>query len=267
MQLDSDASARPRGNESADASKAAARPATPPPEKCAADAMTPWAEAHTLCSSTYLDDDVLADILASGCSRMAVWPAGSPDSVCGILVVKRLLALGPEPGSLLNPKLARQLLHPPVVVSEDTPLLTLFAAFQSARAHLAVVLPTERAARRARRLLASGDPWPTELKISGTVSVEDVFEELVHEGGDDDEDAALRVATQLANNAEVRARLRQLRSLGTKRLHEALLSVNHADDATDMAAVRTGSGAPVTPQRTPLGRGLRKAAAVKVSLC
>jgi len=34
-----------------------------------------------------------------------------------------------------------------------------------------------------------------------------------------------------------------------------------------MAAVRTGSGAPVTPQRTPLGRGLRKAAAVKVSLC
>ena len=65
--------------------------------------MTPWAAAHTLCSSTYLDDDVLADILASGCSRMAVWPAGSPDSVCGILVVKRLLALGPEPGALLNP--------------------------------------------------------------------------------------------------------------------------------------------------------------------
>jgi len=48
----------------------------------------------------------------------------------------------------------------------------------------------------------------------------------VHEGGDDDEDAALRVATQLANDAAVRARLRRLRSLGTKRLHEALLSVN-----------------------------------------
>jgi len=63
--------------------------------------------------------------------------------------------------------------------------------------------------------------------------------------------------------SQVRARLRRLRTLGTKQRHEAVLSVNHADDATDLAPVRTGSGAPVTPLRTPLGRAFRKAAAVK----
>jgi len=259
MQLDTDSSTRPR-----DASKANAN-ANPPPEpreKSAGDAMTTWEDAFTLSSSTYLDDEVLADVLVSGCSRVPVWAPGSPDSCCGVLLVKRLLLLGPEPGSLLNPKLARQLLHPPVIVSEATPLLTLFAIFQSARAHLAIVLPSDEAAAAARRLVAEGAPWPAELKISGTVSIEDVFEELVHEGADDEE-GSLRAATQLATHAEVRARLRRLRTLGTKQRHEAVLSVNHADDATDLAPVRTGSGAPVTPLRTPLGRAFRKAAAVK----
>ena len=60
-------------------------------------------------------------------ARVAVlmYPVGIP--------LMYLLLLGPEPGSLLNPKLARQLLQPPVIVSEATPLLTLFAIFQSAR--------------------------------------------------------------------------------------------------------------------------------------
>ena len=273
MQLDTMSSTRrPRGEQSPAASKAASEaspertggrgPAPPhgalePREKSAGDAMTAWEDAFTLCSATVLDDEVLAAVLVSGCSRVPVFPSGSPDSVCGVLVVKRLLLVDPserKPLSEIAP------LHPPVIVSEATPLLTLFAVFQSARSHLAIVLPSDEAADTARRLVARGAPWPAELKVSGTVSVEDVFEELVHEGADDEEES-LRAATQLATHAEARARLRRLRTLGTKKQHDALLRATHADD--DLAAVRTGSGAPVTPLRTPLGRGLRKAAAVK----
>jgi CBS domain containing-hemolysin-like protein len=168
--------------------------------------MTTWDEAFTLCSSTQLDDKVLADILASGCSRVPVWDPGHPDSVCGVLVVKRLLLLGKEPGSLqMNPDLKRQLLARPVIVSEATPLLTLFAALQSARAHLAIVLPSDEDAAAARRLVAAGKTWPDEaqLRISGTLSIEDVFEELVLEGGADDEEA-LRADTRLASCVRVR---------------------------------------------------------------
>ena len=65
------------------------------------------------------------------------------------------------------------------------------------------MLPSDEAAAAARRLVAEGAPWPAELKISGTVSIEDIFEELVHEGADDEE-GSLRAATQLATQAEVR---------------------------------------------------------------
>ena len=65
---------------------------------------------------------MLAKILASGCSRVPVWEPGSPESVCGILVVKRLLLerekRGSELGSLQMDRTLRRKLHPPVIASK-----------------------------------------------------------------------------------------------------------------------------------------------------
>ena len=210
-------------------------------EKSAGGAMTKWQDAFTLSRSAVLNDEVLADVLVSGCSRIPVWH-GNPDSVCGILVVKRLLLVDPA-----ERKAVSEIgLHPPVIVSESTPLLTLFALFQSAHAHLALVLPSDDEADAARRLVAEGAKWPAELKVSGTISIDDIFEELVLEDIADEEES-ISASKQLATQAEVRSRLRRLHTLGTKRLHERSLDI----------------GEPVAPRRTPLGPGFRKAAAAK----
>ena len=63
------------------------------------------------------------------------------------------------------------------------------------------MLPSDGDAAAARLLVAARETWPVHLRISGTVSIEDVFEELVLEGPGDD---LLRPATQLATRAEAR---------------------------------------------------------------
>ena len=222
--------------------------------KTARDAMMPWGNAFTLSQSVVLDEEMLADVLVSGCSRIPVWK-GNPNTVCGVLVVKRLILVDPKE----RMPLSDVGLHAPIIVSETTPLLTLFAVFQSARSHLAIVLPSDEEAGVARRLVAEGSEWPPELKCSGVVSIQDVFEELVQEDLRYEE-SDLKAAQVLANDSSVRARLQRLQAIGHKRLRDAVgepsdrKELPDANADTDSSSVRLSS--------TPLGRALGKATSV-----
>jgi len=154
---------------------------------------------------TVLDDDCLADILASGYSRIPVYD-GHPHNIRGLLLVKNLICIN---GS--DRRTLRQLaLRHPLPVSPKTPLLDLLNLFQTGRSHLALVCNDPEKVKKAYQ---KGNLIPPNVHMAGIITIEDVTESLIQEPIRDETDKHDSVAVQLAKQKKRKDRILKLKHL------------------------------------------------------
>jgi putative hemolysin len=127
--------------------------------------MTARVDIQALGLST-AGEGLIATAMASGFSRLPVY-AGELDHVRGILLLKDLLRFRAR-GEDLTPKAVEELLQPAYFVPPGKPAGELLRAFQSKRAHLAIIL----------------DEYGT---VQGLVTMQDVLEALFQPVGREDE--------------------------------------------------------------------------------
>ncbi|KAJ3993822.1 DUF21-domain-containing protein [Lentinula boryana] len=123
--------------------------------------MTPMKDVVQLSADAILDQDTLATILASGCSRIPVYDPNVPSAYIGLLLVKKLL----QYDHLLTLPVRN---FPLSVLPEAHPSINCFQAldyFQTGRAHLLLISQTPGIAGGA----------------IGIVTLEDIIEEIIAE--------------------------------------------------------------------------------------
>ncbi|KAJ3751376.1 hypothetical protein DFH05DRAFT_1519565 [Lentinula detonsa] len=123
--------------------------------------MTPMKDVVQLSADAILDQDTLATILASGCSRIPVYDPSVPSAYIGLLLVKKLL----QYDHLLTLPVRN---FPLSVLPEAHPSISCFQAldyFQTGRAHLLLISQTPGIAGGA----------------IGIVTLEDIIEEIIAE--------------------------------------------------------------------------------------
>ncbi|PVF97550.1 DUF21-domain-containing protein [Serendipita vermifera] len=157
-------------------------------EKSAAEIMTPWKDVVTISSDTVVDRKVFDTLLSSGYSRFPVTDANKPNSVLGLLLIKKLLKYDPSTNKTVS-----QL--PLSILPEAKPTINCFQAldyFQTGRSHLL--------------LLTENPGKPSNQHPAGVVTLEDVIEEIIGEEIIDETDRYVsnmskRVADRKSNAA------------------------------------------------------------------
>ncbi|MBP1464853.1 HlyC/CorC family transporter [Candidatus Chloroploca sp. M-50] len=128
--------------------------------------MTPRRDVEMVEADALLGD-VLDELLESGYSRFPVYEE-TPDQVVGLVHVRDLLMLYRRKGEASQ---VREVIAPPLYVSENSLASILLATFRKNRRHMAVVV--------------------SELGgIEGVVTLEDVLEEIVGEIDDEFDEAS-----------------------------------------------------------------------------
>lgn len=124
-------------------------------EKRVRDIATPIKDVYWLMPQTIVDGDRIDEIKASGRSRIPIF--NKELTICfGVLLVKDLVDIDFDDET---PRVDELPLHPTQVVGSMTALDTMFRKFIGAHSHL---MPVER-----------------DDRITGIVTIEDLFEELV----------------------------------------------------------------------------------------
>jgi metal transporter CNNM len=137
--------------------------------------MTPQRNVFMLRDTDKLDSNTMADIMASGHSRIPVYSNNNRNNVMGILLVKKLIVLSPEDAKPVGDFVFRQ----PLFAPPDTPLLEMLNMFQEHHKHLAIITTDpEKLAMFSRD--RSRDV-PADLKVLGLITAEDVMERIIHE--------------------------------------------------------------------------------------
>ena len=238
--------------------------------------------------STVLNEGTMADILASGHSRVPVF-AGERRNVLGLLLVKRLMPVSPSDGRRVGEFVFRS----PTVLHPETSLLDALNAFQKARTHMALVSPqvaqlkTALASRLNSHKMCSTmsrpninhskdsaflydcDPSgsiPASVDLQGLLTVEDVMEKLIGEDIHDETDrsaalnSALSAEQQRPSPRILRlrdlARQAQLLTAATNRMrsHSSTLgrvhSRNNSASASSLGGLGLTSGNGATSNNT-----------------
>ena len=144
-------------------------------ETRASEIMTPSAEVVAADRKSSVPD-LIRLVLEEGYTRIPLYDT-TPDTVVGILHAKDLLRFcgnGDHPEEELS-----RYFHPPVFISESTPIIDLLHIFQEKKTHMAIVTDEFGGVR-------------------GLVTLEDVIEEIVGEIADehDQEENELRVVEE-----------------------------------------------------------------------
>ncbi|CAK4678189.1 hypothetical protein LEN26_013861 [Aphanomyces euteiches] len=151
--------------------------------KTVCDLMVPWANVFLLSEDSKLTRDCLAQILASGHSRIPVYRR-LPTNIVGLLLVKRLIVLDPSDARPIK----ELMLKKPIVVSSDCSCYAMLNEFQKGRSHLALITPNVEYVQNC--WLAGLDLDPDVAEFDGIITIEDVVEELIQEEIQDETDKA-----------------------------------------------------------------------------
>lgn len=108
-------------------------------KKTAEQAMTSIDSTFSLDVASKLDWEAIGRILERGHSRIPVY-SGNPKNIIGLLLVKNLLTVRPETGSLVSSFNIRKIPRFPA----DMPLYNILNEFQKGNSHMAVVVKVIR---------------------------------------------------------------------------------------------------------------------------
>lgn len=120
-----------------------------------------------------MDEKTMADIIASGYSRVIVY-SGDKHNVRGLLLVKKLILLDPDDCRQIDSLGLRR----PMVLPPDADLLQVLNSFQTGKSHLAIITDNPSAVERAwsnKRVI------PAHVHMAGIITIEDVIEKLIKE--------------------------------------------------------------------------------------
>jgi metal transporter CNNM len=181
----------------------------------ARDCMVPFSSPnlYMLEAAAVLDEHLMADILASGHSRVPVYK-GQRRNVIGLLLVKRLIPVNPAD----KRRVGEFVFRAPIVIAPETSLLDCLNMFQKRRTHMALVSSQVDAlsailASQSSMTLHSERPdlMPPDIAIEGLLTVEDVMEKLIQEDIEDETDSSIAKTI-----SEISPRLRRLRELAQR---------------------------------------------------
>jgi metal transporter CNNM len=102
--------------------------------KTVTEIMLPMSEIYMLEIDTKLDRNNMADILASGHSRIPVYEARK-SNIVGLLLVKRLIVLDPDDARPIRDLVLRK----PILVSPSGSCYSMLNEFQKGRSHIALI--------------------------------------------------------------------------------------------------------------------------------
>lgn len=148
--------------------------------------MTPFSSIYMLEATQRLDAALMADIMASGHSRIPVF-RGIRQNIVGMIIVKRLIVIDPEDARLISDFIFRK----PIIVSPDMSCYSMLNEFQKGRSHLALLTRQPKLVWEAWKTHVDVDP--TLVTFQGLVTLEDVVEELIQEEIEDETDDSERV--------------------------------------------------------------------------
>lgn len=167
--------------------------------KTVEEVMLPMSEIYMLDIDTKLDRDTMADILASGHSRIPVYESRRVNIV-GLLFVKKLIVLDPDDARPIRDLVLRK----PILVSPSGSCYSMLNEFQKGRSHIALVTKeTDVVARCWREHL----PIPPHVTFEGIVTIEDVIEELIQEEIEDESDVYVHDIVDYWNTKSQQSRL------------------------------------------------------------
>lgn len=148
--------------------------------KTVTEVMVPMDDVYMLEYDTKLDENVMADILASGHSRIPIFREYA-SNVVGLLLVKRLIVLDPDDERPIGDLSLRK----PIVVNPYESCYAILNEFQKGRSHIAMVT---KDAARVLQCWSDGEDIPEDVEFEGIVTIEDVIEELIQEEIEDESD-------------------------------------------------------------------------------
>lgn len=148
--------------------------------KTVTQVMIPMEQVFMLDYDTKLDENVMADILASGHSRIPIFHAHTANIV-GLLLVKRLIVLDPEDERPIRDLYLRK----PIVVAPDESCYNILNEFQKGRSHVALVTGH---ASEVMQCWREDREIPEHVTFLGIITIEDVIEELIQEEIEDESD-------------------------------------------------------------------------------
>ncbi|KDO32086.1 hypothetical protein SPRG_03306 [Saprolegnia parasitica CBS 223.65] len=148
--------------------------------KTVADVMIPWADVFMLDEETLLNANTLAEILASGHSRIPVY-RGDLMNIVGLLLVKRLIVLDPADARPIKDLMLKK----PMVISPSYSCYALLNEFQKGRSHMALVTDD---VEHVQFCWVANHDLCSDVRFIGIVTIEDVVEELIQEEIEDEAD-------------------------------------------------------------------------------
>ncbi|KAG3176531.1 hypothetical protein PC128_g17244 [Phytophthora cactorum] len=148
--------------------------------KTVTEVMIPMSEIFMLEIGTKLNHNTMADILASGHSRIPVYETRR-SNIVGLLFVKKLIVLDPDDARPIRDLVLRK----PILVSPSGSCYSMLNEFQKGRSHIALVTKDTDLVASCWR---NKQPVPPHVVFEGIVTIEDVIEELIQEEIEDESD-------------------------------------------------------------------------------
>ncbi|GLE00790.1 hypothetical protein PINS_up009578 [Pythium insidiosum] len=142
--------------------------------------MIPIEKVYMLELDTKLDDNTMAEILASGHSRIPIYKKYR-SNIVGLLLVKRLIVVDPEDERPIRDLVLRK----PIVVTPDESCYHILNEFQKGRSHIALVT---KDAKHVMQCWRKNEDIPADVSFVGIITIEDVIEELIQEEIEDESD-------------------------------------------------------------------------------
>lgn len=130
-------------------------------DKDVMDALTPFDEVFMLEYNSILNEETMAQILASGYSRIPVYE-GNRNNIKGLVFVKRLITIDPEENRILR----NLSLRDTIFVSPDLSIMDMLNLFQKGHSHLAII---STHSKEIQRLFDEGKQIPVEIEIDGII--------------------------------------------------------------------------------------------------
>jgi metal transporter CNNM len=170
--------------------------------KTVTEIMMPMDQVFMLDIDTELNHNVMADILASGYSRIPVFEDHKANIV-GLLLVKKLIVLDPDDERPIRDLVLRK----PILVGPAESCYAVLNEFQKGRSHIAFVTEDTRLVANC---WDSGVPIPPSVVFQGILTIEDVIEELIQEEIEDESDVYVHDIVDYWQEKSQRARVRAI---------------------------------------------------------
>ncbi|EGZ15494.1 hypothetical protein PHYSODRAFT_360877 [Phytophthora sojae] len=180
--------------------------------KTVAEVMLAMNQIYMLEMDTKLDRDTMADILASGHSRIPVYETRK-SNIVGLLFVKKLIVLNPDDARQIRDLVLRK----PILVSPSGSCYSMLNEFQKGRSHIALVTKEVELVASCWR---SNQPIPPHVVFEGIVTLEDIVEELIQEPIEDESDVYVHDIVDVWSSKAQQSRLQAVaaKAFVTKKL-------------------------------------------------